>query len=155
MIYIYKVQNKIKNTFIIVLFLVGELTPTGNRRKLGLPPFITPVTNRIEPETENKLKLIMKRNGIITIENISYQTEIKDLDDLGELGNGTSGHVVKMMHKQTSKVIAVKVTYFFFFILTINQKIKRLLCTLYYCSKCVALEIMKKTKELLWILMLY
>lgn len=93
---------------------VGQLIPTqGNRINLGLPPFIAPATSRIEPETENKLKLIMKRNGIITIDNIAYQTEIKDLDDLGELGNGTSGHVVKMMHKQTTKVIAVKVSIVF------------------------------------------
>nr|CAD7453173.1 unnamed protein product [Timema tahoe] len=37
-----------------------------------------------------------------------YQTEIKDLEDLGELGNGTCGHVVKMLHKPSGVVIAVK-----------------------------------------------
>lgn len=51
----------------------------------------------------------MKRNGIITIDNKEHKTEIKDLEDMGELGNGTSGHVVKMKHKLTNKVIAVKV----------------------------------------------
>lgn len=56
-----------------------------------------------------KLEQIMKRNGIITIDNVEHKTEIKDLEDMGELGNGTSGHVVKMKHKPTNKVIAVKV----------------------------------------------
>lgn len=52
----------------------------------------------------------MKRSGIITIDNVEYKTELKDLEDLGELGNGTSGHVFKMRHKPTNKVIAVKVS---------------------------------------------
>lgn len=51
----------------------------------------------------------MTRNGILTINKIQYPSEIKDLEDLGELGNGTSGHVVKMKHKPTDKIIAVKV----------------------------------------------
>lgn len=39
-----------------------------------------------------------------------YQTDIKDLEHLGELGNGTCGHVVKMLHKPSNTVIAVKVS---------------------------------------------
>lgn len=39
-----------------------------------------------------------------------YKTEIKDLEHQGELGNGTCGHVVKMRHKPSETVIAVKVT---------------------------------------------
>lgn len=53
----------------------------------------------------------MKRNGIMTIDHKEYQTEIKDLEDLGDLGNGTSGHVVKMQHKFTGTIIAVKVSF--------------------------------------------
>lgn len=34
---------------------------------------------------------------------------MKDLEQLGELGTGTCGHVVKMKHKPSNKVIAVKV----------------------------------------------
>lgn len=63
----------------------------------------------LDPDTESKLKQIMKRNGIITIDDIEYKTESKDLEDMGELGNGTSGHVVKMKHTHTNKAIAVKV----------------------------------------------
>ena len=40
----------------------------------------------------------------------TYKTEIKDLEHQGELGNGTCGHVVKMRHKPSETVIAVKVT---------------------------------------------
>lgn len=39
-----------------------------------------------------------------------YHTDIKDLEHLGELGNGTCGHVVKMLHKPSNTVIAVKVS---------------------------------------------
>lgn len=86
-----------------MLLLVCEITPQTRRRHpagLQLPPFIRP-NNRCEPETEHKLKQITARNGILTINDIAFTTEIKDLEDLGELGNGTSGHVVKMKHKQT------------------------------------------------------
>lgn len=38
-----------------------------------------------------------------------YKADISDLELLGELGNGTCGHVVKMRHKPSSQVIAVKV----------------------------------------------
>lgn len=76
---------------------------------LGIPRFPQQRANRLEPETALKLEQIMKRNGIITIDNVEHKTEIKDLEDMGELGNGTSGHVVKMKHKLTNKVIAVKV----------------------------------------------
>ena len=65
----------------------------------------------------------MKKNlqtlhAIVTVKNRSIsqvgpdgsrvQCSIDDLDLLGDLGNGTCGHVVKMRHKQTGNVIAVK-----------------------------------------------
>lgn len=45
-----------------------------------------------------------------------YKTEVKHMENLGDLGSGTCGHVVKMLHKPSQTVIAVKVnfTYFFF-----------------------------------------
>ncbi|XP_059610293.1 dual specificity mitogen-activated protein kinase kinase hemipterous-like isoform X2 [Phlebotomus argentipes] len=64
--------------------------------------------SRIEPETENKLKTIMKRSGILCIDGKEYKTDIKDLEDKGELGNGTSGQVVKMRHVESDTIIAVK-----------------------------------------------
>lgn len=76
---------------------------------LGIPRFPQQRHNRLEPETAKKLEQIMTRNGIITIDNEEHKTDVKDLEDMGELGNGTSGHVVKMKHKPTQKVIAVKV----------------------------------------------
>ncbi|KAL1139147.1 hypothetical protein AAG570_009207 [Ranatra chinensis] len=85
-------------------------TPTRSRRQL----FDLPGANLTPPKTpdnsviERKMKEIMKMSGIITINGIKYQTEMKDLEDMGELGNGTSGHVVKMLHKPSQEVIAVK-----------------------------------------------
>lgn len=85
-------------------------TPTGSRKKkLELPPFAQQPTNRIEPEMELKLQQIMKHNNILIINGVSYHAVNNDLIDLGELGSGTSGHVVKMKHRQTDTVIAVKV----------------------------------------------
>jgi hypothetical protein len=34
------------------------------------------------------------------------------METLGDLGSGTSGHVVRMRHKQTNYIMAVKVGYY-------------------------------------------
>lgn len=90
--------------------------PTSSRRRIiiGGLAFSQQQINRIDPETEKKLQQIIKQNGILTIDYQEYLTDIKDLEDLGELGNGTSGHVVKMKHRPTDKIIAVKVNRIFF-----------------------------------------
>lgn len=51
----------------------------------------------------------MKISGNLTINNVLYKTDIKDMEHLEELGNGTCGHVIKMRHKPSGEVIAVKV----------------------------------------------
>jgi hypothetical protein len=38
-----------------------------------------------------------------------YRFQISDLEDLGQIGGGAFGTVMKMRHKQSGKVIAVKV----------------------------------------------
>lgn len=97
-------------TILFSYILVGQMTPIGGRKKLlNLPPFAQQPANIIEPETETRLQNIKERNGILNIDDVPYKTDIKDLEHLGELGNGTSGHVVKMRHKETGRIIAVKV----------------------------------------------
>ena len=59
-------------------------------------------------EQENKLKEIMRKSGQLTIGGHVFNTHIDDLELLGDLGNGTCGHVVKMRHRHTGEVIAVK-----------------------------------------------
>lgn len=59
-------------------------------------------------ETENKLRDIMSASGIIKINGNDYRTEMKDLEEQEELGDGTSGHVVKMLHIPSGAEIAVK-----------------------------------------------
>lgn len=87
--------------------------PKDRTRIMPLPmhfPTRSPrLKNPIDDETSKKLKKIIKLNGILTINDKEYKTDIKDLEDLGELGNGTSGHVVKMRHKESDTFIAVKV----------------------------------------------
>ncbi|XP_056632758.1 dual specificity mitogen-activated protein kinase kinase 7-like [Diorhabda sublineata] len=59
-------------------------------------------------ETEKKLKEIMQISGDLTIDGELYKTDIKDMEHIEELGNGTCGHVVKMRHKPSRSIIAVK-----------------------------------------------
>ncbi|EEZ99193.2 dual specificity mitogen-activated protein kinase kinase 7 [Tribolium castaneum] len=59
-------------------------------------------------ETDRKLKEIMKISGNLTINNKLYETDIKDMERLEELGFGTCGHVIKMRHKLSGEIIAVK-----------------------------------------------
>uniref|UniRef100_A0A1I8MEW5 mitogen-activated protein kinase kinase n=1 Tax=Musca domestica TaxID=7370 RepID=A0A1I8MEW5_MUSDO len=79
--------------------------PNRSRMTLNLPHSPAPAT---ESETERKLRKIHKQSGILTINNNKYKSDIKDLEHLGDLGNGTSGNVVKMRHKQSGTIIAVK-----------------------------------------------
>ena len=61
-------------------------------------------------EQERKIKEIKSQTGqlLVGANGSRLRCTIDDLDLLGDLGNGTCGHVVKMRHKQTGKVIAVK-----------------------------------------------
>lgn len=88
---------------------MGDIkTPTRSRRELNLPVSHTIPYKRHDSEVEAKLQEIMKMNGILTIDGKKYHTKMEDLEHLGELGNGTCGHVVKMKHKLSGTVIAVK-----------------------------------------------
>ncbi|XP_012287215.1 dual specificity mitogen-activated protein kinase kinase 7 [Orussus abietinus] len=78
------------------------------RRQLVLPVSQMAPPKMHDSEFESKLQEIMKMNGILNIDGQKYQTDMKDLEHLGELGNGTCGHVVKMRHKPSGVVIAVK-----------------------------------------------
>lgn len=81
----------------------------GSKKSQLHLPVSYPQPNTDSTETDNKLKEIMKISGILTIDNVRYPTKISDLEHLGELGNGTCGHVVKMRHKPSGAIIAVKV----------------------------------------------
>ncbi|XP_063983736.1 dual specificity mitogen-activated protein kinase kinase 7-like [Diachasmimorpha longicaudata] len=88
---------------------LGDMgTPTRPRRQLDLPVSQMLPPKPHDSEVESKLQEIMKMNGILNINGTKYQTEMEDLEHLGELGNGTCGHVVKMRHKPSGVVIAVK-----------------------------------------------
>ncbi|KAH8293346.1 hypothetical protein KR018_007673 [Drosophila ironensis] len=61
-----------------------------------------------ETETDKKLKIIMAQTGKLNINGRQFPTDINDLRHLGDLGNGTSGNVVKMHHQSSDTIIAVK-----------------------------------------------
>ncbi|XP_039288339.1 dual specificity mitogen-activated protein kinase kinase 7 isoform X1 [Nilaparvata lugens] len=89
---------------------LGDLgTPTVSRRSMVLPISSIKVSkNPLENEIDNKMKEIMEMSGLLTIDGKKFQTDIKDMKHLGELGNGTCGHVVKMLHKPSQTIIAIK-----------------------------------------------
>ncbi|ESO05287.1 hypothetical protein HELRODRAFT_191434 [Helobdella robusta] len=71
-------------------------------------PFAPVAKSQKSVEIENKLKEIMKLAGLLTIDGKDVETGIADMEALGELGHGTCGHVIKMVHKPTGAVMAVK-----------------------------------------------
>lgn len=103
------------------------------RLELNLGGLDTRIT-REQEETERKFREIDNRNGHIKINNKVckiilfiifclirsgilmlqykiqvYKTKIDDMEHLGELGSGTCGHVVQMLHKPSKQILAVKV----------------------------------------------
>ena len=48
------------------------------------------------------------QNGLLQLNGVRVKTSIDDLELLGDLGNGTCGHVVKMRHRTSGQEIAVK-----------------------------------------------
>jgi len=61
-----------------------------------------------QDEYERKMEEIMKISGLLNIDGKKYQTPLEDMIALGDLGNGTCGHVVKMKHKVSEKIVACK-----------------------------------------------
>lgn len=70
---------------------------------------ITGLSQQKPRNFENEKRLRALRTGSLKINGLEYDTNIQDLEHLSELGNGTSGHVVKMRHKPSGALIAVKV----------------------------------------------
>lgn len=83
---------------------VTNLSAPLSRERLRFGTFPPPS----QDEYERKLEDIMKLTGVLSIDGKKYKTPISDLEALGDLGNGTCGHVVKMKHKETGKIIACK-----------------------------------------------
>lgn len=87
----------------------GSVNPNGpplSRAGLKFPGAFPPQPS--QDEYERKLGEIMKLTGVLNIDGKRYPTPIGDLEALGDLGNGTCGHVVKMRHKESGKIIACK-----------------------------------------------
>lgn len=82
--------------------------PPGSSLGLDLP-LRTPPNNR---RNEAELIKIIDKSGMIKINDQLYKTTLVEMQDLGELGSGTSGHVVKMRHNPSGAVIAVKVRFY-------------------------------------------
>uniref|UniRef100_A0A182R134 mitogen-activated protein kinase kinase n=1 Tax=Anopheles farauti TaxID=69004 RepID=A0A182R134_9DIPT len=74
----------------------------------SLPLHLPIVSGTRRNESEQKFQKIVDKSGLLKINEKIYRTQLSDLEDLGELGNGTSGHVVKMRHNPSGAIIAVK-----------------------------------------------
>ena len=72
------------------------------------PQFLGTFPQPSHDEYERKLEEIMKLSGVLNIDGKVFKTPIEELIPLGDLGNGTCGHVVKMKHRESGKIIACK-----------------------------------------------
>ncbi|BET01043.1 mitogen-activated protein kinase kinase [Nesidiocoris tenuis] len=89
--------------------LLGDVsTPTRMRKQYDFPGINYQQRSVDASEIDAKMKEIMKMSGIISIHGRTYPTDINDMEHLGELGSGTCGHVVKMRHRPSNSIIAVK-----------------------------------------------
>ena len=122
------VEKNDYKTYVCCYFISGPGAVTGGSRRPQPGPLFfkttpSPLDNNISKsrfasgnlsessvvEQDRKLKEIMSQTGMIQVdEGRKVHTAIDDLDLLGDLGNGTCGHVVKMRHKTNGQVIAVK-----------------------------------------------
>ncbi|XP_049885342.1 dual specificity mitogen-activated protein kinase kinase 7-like isoform X5 [Pectinophora gossypiella] len=75
----------------------------SNREIPAYPPRSPQAT-----ETESRMREVYKVSGKLNVDGVEYRSHIDELQHLGELGSGTCGHVVKMLHKPSAAVIAVK-----------------------------------------------
>lgn len=85
--------------------------PSRPAKQFSLPnssPVITRQDSGGGADSERRLQEIMKAGNLLTMEGHKYMVSMKDLEHLGDLGSGTCGHVVKMRHRATGKVLAVK-----------------------------------------------
>uniref|UniRef100_A0A0A9Y5T8 mitogen-activated protein kinase kinase n=3 Tax=Lygus hesperus TaxID=30085 RepID=A0A0A9Y5T8_LYGHE len=89
------------------MLIGGSGTPTRLRKQYDFPGSNNQ-TSADSTDIVAKMKEITKMSGIITINGKNYVTGINDLEKLGDLGSGTCGHVVKMLHRPSNSVIAVK-----------------------------------------------
>lgn len=74
-----------------------------NREMPAFPPRSPQAT-----DTEYRMREVYKVSGKLNVDGLEYRSNVNDLQLLGELGSGTCGHVVKMLHKPSGAVIAVK-----------------------------------------------
>ncbi|XP_037083486.1 LOW QUALITY PROTEIN: dual specificity mitogen-activated protein kinase kinase 7-like [Pollicipes pollicipes] len=78
------------------------------RRPRNLQFPATPFRRVNSSEIQTKMREIMQMTGILTIDGVRFKASPEDLQHVGELGTGSCGHVVKMVHKPSGKVLAVK-----------------------------------------------
>ncbi|CAH2242471.1 jg20455 [Pararge aegeria aegeria] len=88
---------------------------SGSSRRPRPPPMFStrdipafPPRSPQAVDTEYRMREVYKVSGKLNVDGTEYKSHIDDLQQLGELGSGTCGHVVKMLHRPSGAVIAVK-----------------------------------------------
>ncbi|CAF4837553.1 unnamed protein product [Pieris macdunnoughi] len=94
---------------------LGAARAGGQTRRPRPPPMFStrdipafPPRSPQATDTEHRMREVYKVSGKLNVEGVEYRSNIDELQQLGELGSGTCGHVVKMFHKSSGAVIAVK-----------------------------------------------
>ncbi|XP_030840406.1 dual specificity mitogen-activated protein kinase kinase 7-like isoform X2 [Strongylocentrotus purpuratus] len=90
----------------------GGLSPHARRDKkqVQMPLTCGPINRSTidGPEIDRKLQEIMKQTGLLTTEGKRYHINVESLESIGELGFGSCGHVIRMRHKESGTILAVK-----------------------------------------------
>ncbi|XP_038046871.1 dual specificity mitogen-activated protein kinase kinase 7-like isoform X2 [Patiria miniata] len=78
-------------------------------KDFNFPRSSAPQRNSIDSrEIERKLQEIMRQTGKLTVDGRRVPFNIDSLEAIDELGFGSCGHVIRMRHKDTKTIVAVK-----------------------------------------------
>ncbi|XP_022104846.1 dual specificity mitogen-activated protein kinase kinase 7-like isoform X2 [Acanthaster planci] len=78
-------------------------------KDFNFPRSSAPQRNSIDSrEIDRKLQEIMRQTGKLTIDGKRVPFNIDSLEAIDELGFGSCGHVIRMRHKETRTIVAVK-----------------------------------------------
>lgn len=82
------------------------------RPRFGLDINFQDLSSRVpmtDEEVEERYNAIRERSGVLTILNAEYKAELRDIEELAELGRGAFGVVRKARFKKTGTLMAVKI----------------------------------------------
>ncbi|XP_076823044.1 dual specificity mitogen-activated protein kinase kinase 7-like [Clavelina lepadiformis] len=83
--------------------------PKKKQISFALPPTFSPPVKSQESEKVNaRLQEVIRQNGKLRINGAVHKADVKEFENLGQIGSGTCGQVYKMKYRPTGHIMAVK-----------------------------------------------